>query len=121
MNGSIPYTQAAKGRAESTFSPEYNTQQQLFDIWLSELDNAIAVLSDNSNTNQVSYGNADVYYKSDWNKWVKLANSLKLRIAARLELQDNAKTRQIFQQVMQNTIGPIVLEEDQLTYVNEDY
>jgi hypothetical protein len=69
----------------------------------------------------VSYGNADVYYKSDWNKWVKLANSMKLRIAARLELQDNAKTRQIFQQVMQNAIGPIELVEDQLTYTNEDY
>ena len=121
MNGSIPYTQAAKGRTEGAFSPEYNTQQQLFDIWLSELDNAIAVLSDNSNANEVSYGNADVYYQSNWNKWVMLANTLKLRIAARLELQDNAKTRQIFQQVMQNAIGPIATEADQLTYVNEDY
>lgn len=121
MNGSIPYTQAAKGRAEAAFSPEYNTQQQLFDTWLSELDYAITVLSDNSNSNQVSYGNADVYYQSNWTKWVMLANSLKLRIAARLEWQDGAKTKQIFQQVMQNPIGPIVAEADQLTYVNEEY
>lgn len=121
MNGSIPYTQAAKGRTDGTFSPEYNPQQQLFDTWLSELDNAIFVLSDNASTTQVSYGNADVYYKGDWNKWVKLANSLKLRIAARIELQENAKTKQIFQQVMQNSIGPIVTEADQLTYTNEDY
>jgi hypothetical protein len=120
MNGSIPYTQAAKGRSEAVYNPEYNTQQQLFNTWLSELDNAITVLSSNS-SDQVSYGNADVYYQSDWNKWVMLANTLKLRIAARLELQDNAKTRQVFQEVMQNAIGPITAVEDQLTYVNEDY
>jgi hypothetical protein len=121
MNGSIPYTQAAKGRKESVFSPEYNTQQQLFDTWISELNSAITVLSDNTSANQVSYGNADVYYKSDWNKWQMLANSLKLRIAARIELQDNAKTKQLFQEVMQSATGPIVSVADQLTYVNEDY
>jgi len=121
MNGSIPYRQAANGRSQGLFNPEYNTQQQLFDIWLSELDDAISSLSDNSSTTQVSYGNADVYYKSDWSKWVKLANTLRLRIAVRLELQDNAKTQQIFQKVMQDAIGPITAVEDQLTYVNEDY
>lgn len=120
MNGSIPYEEAIKGRTEGVFNPVYNTQQQLFDIWLGQLDNAIAVMSDNSST-QLDYGSADVYYKSDWTKWVKLANSLKLRIATRLELQENDKTKQIFQQVMQDPIGAITSVDDQLTYVNEDY
>ncbi len=120
MNGSIPYEQAVQGRTSGVFNPTYNSQQQLFDIWISQLDNAIAVLSDNAST-QVSFDAADVYYKGDWTKWVKLANSLKLRIAVRLELQENDKTKQLFQQVMQNAIGPIVSTEDQLTYVNEDY
>lgn len=121
MNGSIPYTDAAKARSENKFDPTYNTQQQLFDIWLNELNSAISVLSDASLANQVSLGNADVYYKSDWNKWVMLANSLKLRIAARVEWQDNAKTQQIFQQVMQDPIGPIVEDANQLSYQSEDY
>lgn len=121
MNGSIPYTQAAKGRTENVFNPQYNTQQQLFDTWISDLNNAITVLLDNTNANEVSLGSSDVYYQSDWNKWVMLANSLKLRIAARLELQDNEKTKQIFQQVMQNATGPIESIDNQLTYVNEDY
>ncbi|TKK69759.1 SusD/RagB family nutrient-binding outer membrane lipoprotein [Ilyomonas limi] len=120
MNGSIPYEEAIKGRSDNFFSPQYNTQQQLFDIWIGQLDNAIAVLSDNA-TAQVSYDAQDVYYKSDWTKWVKLANSLKLRIAARLELQENDKTKQLFQEVMQDPIGPITSVGDQLTYVNEDY
>ncbi len=120
MNGSIPYEEAIQGRTEGVFNPQYNTQQQLFDIWLAQLNDAIAVLSENATT-QLAYGDADVYYKSDWTKWVKLANSLKLRIAARLELQENDKTKQVFQEVMQNATGPIVSAADQLTYTNEDY
>lgn len=121
MNGSIPYTNAAKARSEGKFDPEYDSQQALFDIWLGELDNAIAVLSDNSLTNQFTYGNADVYYKGDYTKWIKLANSLKLRIAARLESQDNAATTRIFQEVMSNATGPIVENADQLSYQSVDY
>jgi hypothetical protein len=121
MNGSIPYTQAVRGRYENNFSPVYDKQEVLFDTWLQELDNSIAVLSDNGLPNQNSYGTADVYYKSDWTKWVKLANSLKLRIAARLENQNNAKTRAVFQQVMQNATGSIETLDDQLSYQNMDY
>jgi hypothetical protein len=103
MNGSIPYTEAAKARSEAVFNPVYNSQQQLFDIWLSDLDEAIGVLHENTST-QVNPGNADVYFKGDWSKWIKLANSLKLRIAARLEWQDNARTQMIFQQVMKTNL-----------------
>ncbi|MEO8570019.1 MAG: SusD/RagB family nutrient-binding outer membrane lipoprotein, partial [Ginsengibacter sp.] len=121
MNGSIPYTQAIQGRYDGNFSPEYDTQQELFNTWLQELNDAITVLSDNTLANQISYGNADVFYKSDWNNWVRLANTLKLRIAARLENVDNAKTKQIFQEVMQDATGPIEEDNEQLSYQNMDY
>lgn len=121
MNGSIPYSEAAKGRAEFKFDPVYQKQEELFNLWLGELDNAITVLSDNALGNQFNYGGADIYYAGDWTKWVKLANSIKLRIAARLEWADNAKTTQIFQQVMQDATGPITETADQLTYQTIDY
>ncbi|WP_276500744.1 SusD/RagB family nutrient-binding outer membrane lipoprotein [Terrimonas pollutisoli] len=121
MNGSVPYSEAVQGRYEGNFNPTYDKQEDLFTQWLTELDNAITVLSDNNLPNQNTYGSADVFYKSDWTKWLKLANSLKLRIAARLDVANNAKTREIFQQVMQNAIGPIEANEDQLSYQNIDY
>lgn len=121
MNGSIPYTEAMQGRYEDKFNPVYDSQQSLFDTWLGELDNAIATLSSNSLPEQFGYGNADIYYKSDWAKWVKLANSLKLRIASRLENQDLAKTKQIFQQVLQDPLGPIDAIDGQLQYESIDY
>jgi hypothetical protein len=107
MNGSIPYTEAIQGRHETKYDPVYDNQQQLFDTWLKELDDAIAVLSDGQLPEQQSYGTSDIYYQGDYMKWVKLANTLKLRIALRLENQDNAKARTIFRQVIQHAIGPI--------------
>ena len=61
MNGSIPYSQAIQGRYEGKFNPVYDKQETLFTNWLQELDNAIAVLSDNSLANQNTYGSSDVF------------------------------------------------------------
>lgn len=121
MNGAIPYTEAAQARSNGKFDPVYNSQQELLNVFIEQLDNSISVLSDASLANQVNVGGADTYYKGDYTKWTMLANSLKLRIAARLELQDNARAQQLFQQVMQDPTGPITSEENQLTYQSIDY
>jgi len=121
MNGSIPYTEAIKGRYDGVYNPVFDNQEALFNTWLKELDGAIAVLANNSLPAQQSFGSYDIYYKSDWAKWVMLANTLKLRIAARLENQNVAKTKEIFQQVMNNAIGPISTDDAQLTYSSVDF
>ncbi len=118
LNGSIPYSEAMLARYQDKFDPVFDPQQQLFTLWLSELDNAIQVLSDMNMADQENYGNADIYYQGDWIKWVKLANTLKLRIAVRLEHQDEEATRRIFREVMQDATGPIDSDEGQLQYMN---
>lgn len=120
MNGSIPYSEAGQGRYAGNYSPIYDTQQSLFDTWLKELSDAIVVLESNSSTQQ-SYGASDIYYGSDWTKWVMLANTLKLRIAARIENQDQSKTQSVFQEVMKDAIGPIREDNAQLTYSSVNY
>lgn len=121
LNGSIPYTEAIKGRYEGVFNPVFDTQETLFATWLSQLNKAITTLSAANTPTTKSFGNSDVYYKSDWTKWIKLANTLKLRIAARLENQDKTKTTAIASEVMSNAIGPIQSVDDNLSYVNATY
>ncbi|MGJ7030815.1 SusD/RagB family nutrient-binding outer membrane lipoprotein [Niabella hirudinis] len=121
MNGSIPYSEAEQGRYEANYSPVYDSQEALFNTWLSELDKSIGVLSNTGLANQVDPGTADIFYKGNWTNWVKLANTLKLRIAARLENQNQAKTKDIFKQVMQDAIGPIDNDNAQLTYANPTF
>lgn len=120
MNGSIPYTEANKGRFESSYSPKYDNQETLFNIWLEELSDAIGTLQKNL-VNQISLGNNDIFYRGDVTKWIKLANSLKLRIAARFENQNAAKTKQIFKEVMTDPVGPLSSTDDQLKYSNPNY
>lgn len=121
MNGSIPYSEALLARYEEKYDPVFDPQQQLFDSWLAKLNEAVSVLSNEGLGEQESYGTADIYYGGDWVKWIKLANTLKLRIAARLELQDNAKTRQIFREVMEDPTGPIDAEDSELRYLNPEF
>ncbi len=121
MNGSMPYVNAAKARNEGRFDPEYDSQETLFNLWLNELNTSIATLADNSSATQYTFGDADVFYKGDWVKWIKLANSIKLRIAARLENVDNARTRAIFQEVLSDPTGPITEMADQLSYQSTEY
>ncbi|NML40099.1 SusD/RagB family nutrient-binding outer membrane lipoprotein [Chitinophaga sp. G-6-1-13] len=121
MNGSIPFSEAIKGRYDFKYNPVYDEQPNLFTNWLTQLNEAIKVLADNSLTTQVSYGPSDIFYQSDWVKWVKLANTLKLRIAARLENADKAKCQAIFQEVMKDATGPISDYDSQVKYVNATY
>ena len=120
LNGSMPYTQAIQGRSEQNYTPVYDSQKTLYDTWLAELTAAISTLA-GSLDDQESYGNADIFYHSDWAKWVKLANTLKLRIALRYEGQDKTKTGQIFKEVMADATGPIVEDGDQFAYLDPDY
>lgn len=115
MNGSIPYTEAVKGRTDALYTPLYDDQQKLYDTWLTELDGSIEALSAAS-TGQVNFGSADFFYNSDWTNWAKLANTLKLRIAVRYERQDAEVTKRIFREVMENAIGPIDNDISQFVY-----
>ncbi len=120
MNGSMPYTEANKGRDEAKYSPKYDSQESLYTVWLKELTDAIIILQKNSG-NQISLGNNDAFFAGDVTKWIKLANSLKLRIAARYQNQDATKTTQIFKEVMADATGPFSSTTDQLAHKNSAY
>ncbi len=120
MNGSIPYTEANMGRTGGKYNPVYDKQKTLFDTWVTELNSSISVL-ESSLDNQELLGNNDVFYHGDWSNWVRLANALKLRIAARYQNQDIAKAKEIFQQVMSNGTGVFRSTLDQMTYNNSEY
>ena len=107
-------------RENGKYNPVYDTQKTLFDTWVTELNSSISVLESNLE-NQVSLGNNDVFYRGDWSNWVRLANALKLRIAARYQNQDAAKAKEIFQQVMSNSTGVFRSTLDQMTYNNSEY
>jgi len=103
--GSLAYTEA--GMAPYTnpplLTPKVDNQELLFNTWLAELDNAITTLT--TAENQFKIGNQDLIYASDYGKWAKFCNLLKLKIAARLVNKDRAKAIKIVEDVVASDAG----------------
>ena len=95
--GSRPYSEAARARLDGTLTPKYDSQPQLFDQWLKELDTDLEKLK--VTTTQITVGNSDLAYNGDAAKWVKFINGIKLKIAVRLLHQDKARAIKIAEEV----------------------
>ncbi|NHE58178.1 SusD/RagB family nutrient-binding outer membrane lipoprotein [Cyclobacterium plantarum] len=80
MWGDIPYTQAFLLDKEGILSPEFDSQEVVYDKILSELAAANTMLDPNG----MALGVGDFIYGGDIMKWKKFANSIRLRVAMRM-------------------------------------
>ncbi len=96
--GSMVYSEAGLGRSEGKVDPVFDTQEQIFNSLLSELDQAIAVLGE-TQTEEYNFASNDFFYGGDWDKWIMTANAVKLRIATRFENQNLDKMKAIIAEV----------------------
>lgn len=85
--GPIPYFKAGLP-AESV---PYDAQDLIYDDFFKKLSEAELVLK--SNIGKVPYGPFDLVYQGDINKWIKFANTLRLRLALRISAVDPGKAR----------------------------
>ncbi len=104
MYGSMAYTEAYQARYGGTLTPKYDTQSELFDLWEAQLKEAVETLANNVTVEgkavaQQSLGNQDLIYKGDYTKWLKFANSLRLKLAARLINEDLNRALNIVKEV----------------------
>jgi len=85
--GPIPYFKAG----EALPSIPYDAQDKIYDDFFKRLDAAVKVLA--GKTSEKPYGNFDLMFKGDVNKWIKFANSLRLRLAVRASNADPARAK----------------------------
>ncbi len=109
INGDIQYTEASKYRDGGPLTPKYDRVEDLYDLFITELDQYIATFKDET---QVVVSKQDIIYNGDLAKWAKLANTLKLKIAVRLYNNNPTKAGQIAQSVLSNGVGYIDSLED---------
>lgn len=76
--GPIPYFKAG----ESASSVPYDPQDQIYYDFFDRLENAVTVLK--GKTGEKPFGTFDIIYGGDVNKWIKFANTLRLRLAMRI-------------------------------------
>ncbi len=85
--GPIPYFQAGEPLA----SVPYDAQDVIYDDFFKRLDAGVKVLQGYAGGN--AFGTFDLIYGGDINKWIKFANTLRLRLAVRVSKVDPGRAK----------------------------
>ena len=85
--GPIPYFSAGIPGA----SVPYDPQDKIYDDFFKRLGAAVTVLK--GKTTEKPFGDFDLMYAGDVNKWIKFANTLRLRLALRVSKVDPARAK----------------------------
>lgn len=85
--GPIPYFNAGQ---PGTAVP-YDAQDKIYDDFFKRLDSSVNVLK--TKTDKFPFGNYDLLFKGDVNKWIKFANTLRLRLALRISNVDPERAK----------------------------
>lgn len=82
MQGPLPYTKVEGGQ----YSVGYDNEETAWKAMIDDLDYGIEILTSlmNSDSSFNELTTEDRIYQGDYKKWIKFANSLKLRIAIRI-------------------------------------
>lgn len=110
--GPIPYSQIGKdGKVETP----YDSQDKVYDKFFEELTSSVKALNEKlaESPDYSIPSTADYIYKGDVRKWIRFANSLKMRLAMRIVYADRAKAEAMFVEAMDPANGGFIEQNDQ--------
>ena len=105
--GDAPYNEARLGYLKEIYNPKYDTQEDIYNDFFTELKDAASAL-DAANDRITG----DVIYNGDVAKWIKLANSLRLRYAMRISDVAPEKARKEFEDALTSEGGVLTSGSD---------
>lgn len=110
MWGPIPYSQVGSGSIRTS----YDSQADVYDQFFKELDKAIEVLYTFSvqNPGAKPLAEYDLVYGGDYSKWVKFANSMRLRLAMRISYIDPVRAQTEAEKAIADPAGLILANAD---------
>jgi hypothetical protein len=107
--GPIPYSKVG---ADGALTAPYDSQEDVYKKMLSELNEVIAVLTENSLTDPTAYAKFDNVYAGNMEKWTKFANSLKLRMAIRMSYVAEGLAKKAAEEAVAHPIGVMASNAD---------
>lgn len=99
--GSIPFKEGGAGHKDVLY-PQYDSVESIYTSIISELKTYISVLQ-NSQAKD-AYPGADPLYNNDLSKWVRFANSLRLRMAMRIRFVAPQQANPVIKECLQNPL-----------------
>lgn len=109
--GNVPYTDAMNVKGD-VIAPKYDDAKSIYLDLIKRIDAAIAKI----NTSKAGYtAGGDAIYKGDMKKWVKFANSIKLRLAINLADADPATAKTVAEAAIAG--GVMTADTDSYSFV----
>lgn len=113
--GPLPFSKLG---ADGSLVAPYDSQEVLYDSFFTKLDAAIAVLTNHSA--ETFNANSDIVFGGNIVKWVKYANTLKLRLAMRIVYVDEEKAQKKAEEAVNHSIGTLAENADNPEYTNPE-
>nr|8J0P_A Chain A, Chitin binding SusD-like protein [Aquimarina]8JXZ_A Chain A, SusD-like protein AqSusD [Aquimarina] len=104
--GPIVYTKFG----ESATTSEYDSQEEAYNAFFNDLEEAIQILSDNIDSPRFTA--FDLAYGGNYTNWIKYANSLRLRLAIRISKVSPAKAKSEGEKSLNHSLGVIETNPD---------
>ncbi len=105
--GAIPYSKVGE---DAKITAPYDSEKDIYTKMFGELDASIEALTPHTTID--FNGNADWVYQGKVEKWIKLANSIKLRMAIRISNVEPELAKKEAESAVSNTIGVITKNAD---------
>jgi len=93
---------------------DYDSQREVYYSFFDELDNVVDTLTKYADNNNTAFTNFDLAYAGKISKWVKAANSLRLRLAIRISNVDPVKAGIEAEKAVAQKYGVIESNEDNM-------
>lgn len=106
MFGPMPYSKIVPG---VTNSP-YDSQQEIYQSFYEELKEAVATLNDYKASSPKLIEDYDPIYQGNVENWVKLGNSLMLRLGMRVRFADAALANNFITTALEPSNGGVITE-----------
>lgn len=111
--GPVIYTHYGVINADNTV--DYDSQQDAYKAFFNDLDTAITMLSSYAQSGARNrFGNFDLSYGGDYTKWLRMANTLRLRLAIRVSKADPVMAREQGQAALTQSYGILTTSADNL-------
>lgn len=79
--GKVPYSDAFQG--VGNFFPKYDDGQDVYNANIKQLDSAIILIQNSNPATETNMANNDIMFGGDMDKWLRFANTVKLRYLIR--------------------------------------
>lgn len=121
VNGAAPYSEGLKLASEGIATPRYDLYQEdingnpLYKLFDEKVKESVTQLQ-NTDESQYNLGRNDFFYGGDVANWIRFGNTLRIKMAQRLEKADNAFYNSVITEVVAHPGGIIVSHEQSAVY-----